>query len=262
MQIKYEKIENTKGEKAILTFKDGLTISTIIFGRVKEETRLNYKAILSYLTTQENNIQIIKVNETEKILMLSSEIYWKIYKKMASGKTFINNYCFYNEDEVYRFPEPAMYFNGTFSSYQGGRGVYGIYYDSKLIYIGYTYVGFESRFNSHRKCFASHTGSSGMYYRYDLDKIEFRELITEADIQEIFCTKNAIDKEIFQIIEYSLISVLQPIENKQGVTEPYRIDYKDLLKAKDVVSREEQIKNWLTYGTGAFRDTKEDEVFE
>ena len=116
-----------------------------------------------------------------------------------------------------------MYFNSTFASLNGGTGVYGIYSKGKLIYIGYTANGYEGRWDQHRQGFARHTNQQPTYRKYDVATIEFKSLVSEEDLQEILGTDSPIDPELFQIIEYSLIKVLQPCENKEGNTMSYHI---------------------------------------
>ena len=116
-----------------------------------------------------------------------------------------------------------MYFNSTFASLNGGTGVYGIYSKDELIYIGYTANGYEGRWDQHRQGFTRHTNQLPMYRKYDIATIEFKSLVSEEDLQEILGTDSPIDPELFQIIEYSLIKVLQPCENKEGNTMSYHI---------------------------------------
>lgn len=91
MQIKYENIPNTKSEKFILIFENGLELSTIISGRVKETTKQDYKIIIEYLAKKEKEIQIVEVMPKDKILILPASFYWNIYKKLPNGKQFVLN---------------------------------------------------------------------------------------------------------------------------------------------------------------------------
>ena len=97
-----------------------------------------------------------------------------------------------------------MYFNSTFTSLNGGTGVYGIYSKGELIYIGYTANGYEGRWDQHRQGFTRHTNQQPMYRKYDIATIEFKPLVSEEDLQEVLRTDSPIDPELFQIIEYSL----------------------------------------------------------
>ena len=224
MEVKLEKIPNTKGHKLIITFADGKEIYTTIKGNVSESTIKNYEIAWHYVATVEDQITLFTHPCGVIYLHLPPNIYWDIYKRIPSGKTLINNYHYQdNEGNIYALPTTDMYFNSTFASLNGGTGVYGIYSKGELIYIGYTANGYEGRWDQHRQGFARHTNQQPMYRKYDIATIEFKPLVSEEDLQEVLGTDSPIDPELFQIIEYSLIKVLQPCENKEGNTMSYHI---------------------------------------
>lgn len=245
-----EEVPNTKSEKFTIQFESGLAISTVFNGHVKEEARNRYKEIWKYISKYEDKIQFLNEINTTVIYLLPTN-YWEIYKKLPGGKTFMS-YSYYDEKEKrhYEFPAAKDYFSNKFSPLDGGNGVYGIYDKDELIYIGYTTNGFYNRYDQHRECFKEHKGTNSMYYAHKLDDIEFKELITEKDIQDIFHTEAPIDSEIFQLIEYSLIRVLQPKENREGITSAYILNRhsirKRLLSQSDKrVSIIQAIQSWL-----------------
>ena len=262
MQIKYENILNTKSEKFTLIFENGLELSTVVSGRVKDTTKQDYKIIVEYLAAKEKEIQIVEIMPKDKLLVLPASFYWNIYKKLPNGKQFVLNQSFIDQNnESYRLPAPQMYFNGVISNLNGGRGIYGIYCNDILIYIGYTYNSFNERYDQHREYFSKKAGPLPMYSKYDLNKIEFRELVTEEDIQKLFETDCAIDREILQIIEYSLIKVLNPIENAQGRIRPYQLNTQSLRLAKREISTAQLVKDWLL-GDIYASEEEVNEVFE
>lgn len=180
MELATTPIPNTKGVIFSATFKSGLILSTKWDGRVKNKDK--YYEIWQYLSSIEDNIQFFK--HPRAILMyLPPAHYWKIYKKMEGGKTFLTSYEYADEEQnTYRFPQPQDYFDSTFENLAGGNGIYGIYASDNLIYIGYTTRGFTNRFSEHRECFTRKSGPNPMYSKYSLETIEFRELITETEL--------------------------------------------------------------------------------
>lgn len=151
MEVKLEKIPNTKGHKLIITFTDGKEIYTTIRGNVGESTMKNYEIAWHYVATIEDQITLFTHPCSVIYLHLPPNIYWDIYKHIPSGKTLINNYHYQDsEGNVYALPTTDMYFNSTFASLNGGTGVYGIYSKGELIYIGYTANGYEGRWDQHR----------------------------------------------------------------------------------------------------------------
>lgn len=253
MEIKQEQIPNTKAIQVAITIQD-IELSYILTGYVKEEYRQNYFKIWEYLSRVEDKIKIAPIGDNY-ILYLPSQDYWHIYKKLPSGKNFLTKFSFQDRSGAkYIFPTPGMYFDSTFSKMAGGKGVYGIYYRDQLIYIEYTLRGFQIRWDEHRECFKRRDSSNPMYQACFLEDIEFRELITEEDIQEVFYLNTPVDRPIFQIIEYSLIKTLKPIYNKEGLTIPYKLDITEAFKAQDKVSKIRAIQRWLQSDSNLFED--------
>lgn len=104
MEVKLEKIPNTKGHKLIITFADGKEIYTTIKGNVGESTIKNYEIAWRYVATVENQITLFTHPCGVIYLYLPSNIYRDIYKRISSGKTLINNYYYQdNEGNIYRY---------------------------------------------------------------------------------------------------------------------------------------------------------------
>ena len=250
MQFTTEKIPNTKSEYLLIKFNTGLELKILFSAKAGAASIENYKVIWQFLSEHEDDFQFIPMSNVT-IIYLPPAIYWKIYKLMPGGKNLIKNYHYVNtqDNTIYKFPDTQMYFDSSFSSVNGGNGIYGIYHKDNLIYIGYTKQGFQTRFNQHRDGFKNKDyRTSKMYINYDLDEIEFRELITEEEIQKLFSTTEPIDKEILQLIEYSLITVLRPVENIKGVSSPYELELSSLYQmvhAQDRVSVVAGIREWL-----------------
>lgn len=110
------------------------------------------------------------------------------------------------------------------------KGVYGIYYNDKLIYIGKTDVSFNTRFKQHQEALTS--GSTSQYlYKYLLNEkqlngniaISFKPLITIKDlkIEDVSIIKN---RDI-EAMELALIHLYKPICNIQGIKQDYKFTY-------------------------------------
>lgn len=249
MTVNMTNILGTKSDKLIITFNSGLTLTAVLTGHTKPEVKEEYKQIWeNYLSKYEDKIQFLKRASGSTLIYLPPAIYWEIYKKMKYGKNLITNYAYTDENNnPYTFPQPNDYFSNTLAPIQGGNGIYGIYVNDKLIYIGYTVNGFLNRYDQHKYCFVRGYGKNDMYLQgFNINQIEFRELITEEEIQKLFHTTAPIDKEILQLIEYSLIKVLQPPFNKDGITSPYEIDSNSpCFRLGEEVSTTSIIRHWL-----------------
>ena len=70
-----------------------------------------------------------------------------------------------------------------------------------------------------------------MYGHYNIEELEFKELIAEEEIQDLVNCQEPVDICILQIIEWALIKTLQPKWNREGVTKNYKL-------------RGENTKNW------------------
>lgn len=256
MEFITEYVPNTKSQYFTIQFKNGLNLKILFSGKVGTSNIEKYKAIWQFIATHEEKIKFLpKGNDI--YIYLPPVVYWDIYKRLEGGTTLIKKYSYtdINSGKQYYFPDPSMYFDNTFSSLNGGNGIYGIYHNDQLIYIGYTVNGFQNRFDQHRENFQIKSCSSPMYSKYDLQNIGFRELITENEIQQLFRIVDPIDKEIFKLIEYCLISVLQPSENREGVTTDYSMHHtsmREILDAGDQVSIIHMIRKWLLYNDNLF----------
>ena len=107
------------------------------------------------------------------------------------------------------------------------RGIYGIYCDDKLIYIGKTDVDFEIRFNQHKKELESNSTSQYLYKYLNMVKqekkcvISLKPLINIKDLK----VKNNIENRDIEAMELGLIQLYQPICNIQGIKQEYKFTY-------------------------------------
>lgn len=109
------------------------------------------------------------------------------------------------------------------------RGIYGIYVDDELIYIGKTLRSFEQRFEEHRKSLNKEYDEvenvPKLYFllkaaKDDGKEIKFKRLI---DLDDINCRNHRkFDNKDLCNMELGLITVLKPRGNVEGVSMPYR----------------------------------------
>lgn len=140
--------------------------------------------------------------------------YWGIYKKMAGGRElikgtgsqlFINNIPF-------SFVDTDYYFN---ASPEIDRGVYGIYYQDILIYIGSS-TDVLVRWKEHDDAFRNKSSTSSMYHaNYDPDLVEYRILVSQEELNNLIPTGQA-NMWLMELIEWSYIKILQPLYNREG----------------------------------------------
>ena len=111
------------------------------------------------------------------------------------------------------------------------RGIYGIYYNEELIYIGKTDVDFETRFNQHKDALTSGLETQYLYKYLKEEKkkhgnisITFKPLINvkHFKIEDI----SDITNRDIEAIELALIQLNKPICNIQGVKQDYKFTYK------------------------------------
>lgn len=103
------------------------------------------------------------------------------------------------------------------------RGIYGIYYKGKLIYIGLTLRSFEERFNDHKRNLENK--NEDMYlYKFLKDKDYHNNLVLKPliNIKDIKCSNKLNERDI-QMMELALITMYQPLCNVKGKYQDYRI---------------------------------------
>ena len=110
-------------------------------------------------------------------------------------------------------------------------GVYGIYIDDELIYIGSTTRTFEVRFKEHRGRMLD-AGWEGQPLLYGRLRQAFKEghkltLVPLVEVEKIKRKGKGISRRDVKIMELALISWLQPSCNVEGVSEPFFIPYKE-----------------------------------
>lgn len=204
------------GKKLILTHKtnDGDEVIMTFNSPRREKYANTAKVIWSqYITSY--------VLLPEKQIYLHPNDYWNIYKKILFGKEIINgtgNSMWIN-GEQYTFVQPEYYFttiNAEKSEQLKDKGIYGIYYNDELLYIGSS-ARLESRWKEHDMNFRTHASINRMYLHkeYEPDKIEYKVLESGNDIAELIDTDD-VPNWILQLIEAYYIKFYQPKYNIEG----------------------------------------------
>ena len=97
-------------------------------------------------------------------------------------------------------------------------GIYGIYKNDELIYIGSTMRNFEDRWKEHRRNIEKKSNALYVYSLFDeSDKIDFRILI---DLNDLKSSKDLTRRDI-ECMELGLIDVFKPIGNIGGNSKPF-----------------------------------------
>ena len=107
-------------------------------------------------------------------------------------------------------------------------GIYGIYEDDKIIYIGYT-QNFWHRFGCHKNCFNDKKNKSVLYSYMRKSKelghnLKIQPIISIKDMK--VKVKKQITKRDLEAMELAFITLYQPICNFQGVKAPYKFTSK------------------------------------
>ena len=102
-------------------------------------------------------------------------------------------------------------------------GIYGIYVEDQLIYIGMTQRDFNVRWQEHKDALIQNDNSLFLYRwlrQNGIHKISFKKLI-DLDNVEFKDRKSNISKNELESMEFALIHVLKPICNLSGNSLPY-----------------------------------------
>lgn len=99
-------------------------------------------------------------------------------------------------------------------------GIYGVFIDNKLVYIGKTNRDFKTRFNEHKAALENQDNEQYLY-KYLLQQdgvISFKPLIKIEDIK----AKEEITNRDLEAMELGLITLYQPYCNIQGRLQEYK----------------------------------------
>jgi hypothetical protein len=109
------------------------------------------------------------------------------------------------------------------------RGIYGIYCDDQLVYIGKTDVDFKTRFSHHKDCIINkkpeqylHRYLIMMKENHPDVKITLKPLVNIKDLN----TDGKIGNREIEAMELALITIHQPCCNIEGIKKPYKFTYR------------------------------------
>jgi hypothetical protein len=140
----------------------------------------------------------------DDIIYINPQVYWLIYKKIHNGKSFITNMKLYNlEGKNISLAQPHHYFDNSMTeedeyTYLNMKdyGVYGIFNQNELIYIGSVYKrDYLTRWKEHQTAFIQKNilNQNNMYKKYDAEDIYYKPLITAEDIRSMCRLSNALE---------------------------------------------------------------------
>lgn len=159
-----------------------------------------------------------------RLVYLRPSIYWNIYKRFLFGKEIIKgtgNKLFVN-GECYHFPDTQFYFSDAKDELIGDiRGVYGIYYDDILLYIGSSVSGVIEWWKEHDSAFR--TGGPGLLYTkgFNADEIRYELLVSLDEIGKILGLDSPA-RWLVEFIESICIKTMRPVYNVEGKTSDFR----------------------------------------
>lgn len=106
-------------------------------------------------------------------------------------------------------------------------GIYGIYSNEELIYIGQTTQSFEKRFQQHKNSTFEDTGKLYHTLReemYNGKQISYKPILP---LDKMKVGKEEITKRDLDLIECAFITAFQPRANTMGMDKEYNFNYKD-----------------------------------
>ncbi len=159
-----------------------------------------------------------------RLVYLRPSIYWNIYKRFLYGKEIIKgtgNQLLVN-GERYHFPDTQFYFSSAKDELIGDiRGVYGIYYDDVLLYIGSSVSGVIERWKEHDSAFRG--GGPGLMYTkgFNADEIRYELLVSLDEIGKILGVESPA-RWLVEFVESICIKTMRPVYNVEGKTSDFR----------------------------------------
>lgn len=164
----------------------------------------------------------------------------------------------YYEKENFPLSLGKIYFklDGTFEAigsqylWTFGKGVYGIFENEELIYVGETIQSFLDRFRAHAKCVKENSSSNKMYNyickNFEENKFYMRPLV---EIDSRIKLDNNLSLRDIQAIEFGFITCFRPKFNIMGISKNYHLDEvlfegrEKSLERKTEIEYEERILN-------------------
>lgn len=195
-----------------------------IFDMIKSSIEIQEIGFRKYLVYDDSLLDKEKVEECQK--KLSKKWYsfqnykYGSYNSLMTKKDYMKALVKQEEEERKRKIEEKRRQKKREQRNKCIGGVYGIYYEDQLIYIGKTKNDFEIRFQQHRDAI-NNKETSQYLYKYllqkDYSKLEFKPLIEVEKLK----VKEKIKNRDIEAMELCLIELYQPICNVQGRLQEY-----------------------------------------
>lgn len=141
-----------------------------------------------------------------------------LFKPFSSYKTNKTEYGIEEDsfkEMIKKFKEEKRQTKKKKKELQGG--VYGIYEDGELVYIGMTMRNFEDRINEHMKNIQNHSNELYMYSKFN-GELTWSKLIEIKDLK----TNKELTRRDIEAMEFALISLYKPKYNLAGNTMEYK----------------------------------------
>ena len=182
------------GYKEYVVFNDNVLSDE----RIKEHQKFLYKKFYTYKCINWNNDDALMASE------------YLIKKKE------------YDKEQEQKKRRQSQKISKEKKREQSNRGIYGIYCNDKLIYIGKTNVSFEARFKQHKDAIEQNAPEIGVHNYIIKAKqsgaiIIMKPLINVLDLN----VKGKITDRDIQAMELALIQLYQPKCNVQGISKEY-----------------------------------------
>lgn len=209
------------------TRKDLVWILGSIYDEVQETGILDIQRIESLREYLDNNRELID-NKTWSIVKTETVIkrYTTYLAKTDNQKVVSPNIDIKEKNEdCYNFNSLVENYSirKVSQDWDSKTGIYGIFIDGKIVYIGSTYSSFRQRFMGHRTSLKNPSLKIHYAIKEALEKnkeIEFRPLIISEDL-EYEGRDSSISRMELKSMELALITVLKPKYNIEGKVVPF-----------------------------------------
>lgn len=191
--------------------KKGVNILEIYHDEYAGKVKYNMKKWFNELSEEEQKLSTVDLankfpKENVTVTFGTLRVYFAALQQEKFGRGW--------HDEI--APKSKTFEN----SQMANKGIYGIYYDGEVVYIGKTVVSFDERFKQHWQGIAK--GKKMLVYqelhKLDKHKIEMKPILT---LDSIMVNQDEITNRDVESMELALISLYKPKYNRAGMTMPY-----------------------------------------
>ena len=188
------------------------------------------------------NFNVEKIESLREYLNQHRELIdnkeWPIVKTSTIITKYEEFFKFQKEKEAVMIQEEnidSLNFNKLIPNYsirkvhrdwENKTGVYAIFIDNILVYIGSTAVSFKKRFQAHKEIVKNGSGENVQRIHKEIrialnnnKKVDFQPIVIIEDLHYLY--KRHINEKELKCMELALITTLKPIYNVAGVFAPF-----------------------------------------